>query len=202
MPGSNLGTTVLTLPGGTITTTSGDKEYFQLETSQIQAACGLTDAQWDTNLPDIFTQMLDEGQTTVRVRALLEDTFRPDDLFSLTYSPSHLSGTPSATSSTSKWVHINQARPDEPLWRLWRRACSQWSLHGQLYFPLGSWTRPGGTLRQEWPFYYDHSNGKLYVRQEDQYLRCFPIDDLHLFFHVHDALDTNRSEHSGPCPFF
>jgi hypothetical protein len=73
------------LPTGTITTQSGEREFSQLETMKIQAACGLTDAQWDTDLPEVYTRMLEEGRTTARVKALLEDVFRPDDLFSLTH---------------------------------------------------------------------------------------------------------------------
>jgi hypothetical protein len=60
-----------------------EKEYSALETSKIQAACGLTDAQWATDLPEIYSRMLEEGRTTSRIKALLEDTFRPDDDFSL-----------------------------------------------------------------------------------------------------------------------
>lgn len=72
------------IPGGAITSSSGEREYSQLETMKIQAACGLTDAQWDTDLPEVYTRMLEEGRTTARVKALLEDVFRPDDAFSLT----------------------------------------------------------------------------------------------------------------------
>jgi hypothetical protein len=54
-----------------------------LETSKIQAACGLTDAQWETDLLELYTRMLEEGRTTAKVKALLEDIFRPDDDFSL-----------------------------------------------------------------------------------------------------------------------
>jgi hypothetical protein len=71
------------LPAGTITTQSGEREFTQLETMKIQAACGLNDAQWDTDLPEVYTRMLEEGRTTARVKALLEDIFRPDDLFLL-----------------------------------------------------------------------------------------------------------------------
>jgi hypothetical protein len=71
------------LPAGTITMQSGEREFTQLETMKIQAACGLTGAQWDTGLPKLYTRMLEEGRTTARVKALLKDIFRPDDLFSL-----------------------------------------------------------------------------------------------------------------------
>jgi hypothetical protein len=71
------------LPLGAPVPRTGEREYSQLETSKIQAACGLTDAQWNTDLPDLYPRMLEEGRTTTRVKALLEDIFRPDDLFSL-----------------------------------------------------------------------------------------------------------------------
>jgi hypothetical protein len=65
----------LPLPAGNIATPSGEREFTQLETMKIQAACGLTNAQWDTGLPELYTRMLDEGRTTARVKALLEDVF-------------------------------------------------------------------------------------------------------------------------------
>jgi hypothetical protein len=34
------------------TNRTGEREYSFLETSKIQAACGLTDAQWETDLPE------------------------------------------------------------------------------------------------------------------------------------------------------
>jgi hypothetical protein len=73
----------LPFPAGNIATPSGKREFTQLETMKIQAACGLTNAQWDTDLPELYTRMLDEGRTTARVKALLEDVFRPDDRYSL-----------------------------------------------------------------------------------------------------------------------
>jgi hypothetical protein len=42
----------------------GEKEYSQIESPKIKAACGLTDAQWATCLPDVNTQLLEEGHTT------------------------------------------------------------------------------------------------------------------------------------------
>jgi hypothetical protein len=74
---------VPTLTAAALASKTGEKEYSVLETSKIQAACGLTDSQWATDLPDLYTRMLEEGRTTVRIKALLEDIFRPVDLFSL-----------------------------------------------------------------------------------------------------------------------
>jgi hypothetical protein len=91
--------------------------------------------------------------------------------------PAFLSGTPAPTSSTSKWLHINQGRPSEPCWQLWRHACSLWSHKNQLHFPLGTWLLPGDRLRQSWPYYYyDRDQGDLFVRQESGYLRCVTSD--------------------------
>lgn len=72
------------LPGGALSAPLSEKEYSQLECSKIQAACGLTDAKRDTNLPELSTRMLEEERTTAHVKALLEDTFSPDDRFLLT----------------------------------------------------------------------------------------------------------------------
>jgi hypothetical protein len=77
--------------------------------------------------------------------------------------PAMLAGTPDSTSSKSKWIHINQARPSAPCWRLWRQACAMWSYNSKLHFPLGPWTQPGDQLRRSWPYYYDCANGELYV---------------------------------------
>jgi hypothetical protein len=71
------------LPGGTLLSRAGKKEYSQLETSKIQAGCGLTDAQWNTDLPELYPPMLKGGWTITWVKALLEDIFHPDDIFSL-----------------------------------------------------------------------------------------------------------------------
>jgi hypothetical protein len=54
-----------------------------LETSKIQAACSLTDAQWETDLPELYTRMLEEGRTLSWIKVLLKDIFRPEDILSL-----------------------------------------------------------------------------------------------------------------------
>jgi hypothetical protein len=92
--------------------------------------------------------------------------------------PSFLTGNPTSTSSTSKWIHINQARPSEPCWRLWRRACAMWSHKSQLHFPLGPWTQPDDQLRRSWPHYYDRANGEFYIRNLSGYKRCVSIDPV------------------------
>jgi hypothetical protein len=42
-----------------------------------------TDAQWDADFPELYRRMSEEGRTTARIKVLLEDIFRPADLFSL-----------------------------------------------------------------------------------------------------------------------
>jgi hypothetical protein len=58
-------TPTTTIPGGgrtapvlnvTLASQTGEKEYSILETSKIQAVRGLTDAQWDTNLPKLYPE--------------------------------------------------------------------------------------------------------------------------------------------------
>jgi hypothetical protein len=83
-----------------------------------------------------------------------------------------LLGNPGTHSSTSSWLHINQARPHQPSWAIWRKAVSHWSLHGQLYHPLGTWLYSAPQLRRRWPHYYDHDTGTLYIRNEDAFIRC------------------------------
>jgi hypothetical protein len=73
---------VPTLAGG-LSAPASEKGYSQLKTSWIQVACGLTDTQWDTDLPELYTGMLEEGRTMAHVKVLLEDTFWPDDMLSL-----------------------------------------------------------------------------------------------------------------------
>lgn len=81
----------------------------------------------------------------------------------VTLDPDMLLGTPSPTSSTSSWVTINQARPHEASWKLWRKACSLWSSQHKLYHPLGDWLYPANQLRRSWPIHYDLLTGDLFV---------------------------------------
>jgi hypothetical protein len=53
------------LPAGTIASQTGEKEYSLLETAKIQAACGIEDAHWETDLQTLYIQMLEEGLTIV-----------------------------------------------------------------------------------------------------------------------------------------
>jgi hypothetical protein len=45
----------------------------------------------------------------------------------MTLNPAMLLGTPDTNSSTSLWIHVTQARPNEASWNLWQRVCTLWS---------------------------------------------------------------------------
>ena len=115
--------------------------------------------------------------------------------------PALLAGRPSDTSSISKWIHVNQARPSDKCWRLWHQACNLWSIKAQLHFPLGKWLLPGNKLRREWPFYYEQHTGELFVRQPTGYHRCLAIDDLRFSPISHlpwQPTDTSVPVHARP----
>jgi hypothetical protein len=81
-------------------------------------------------------------------------------------------------SSTSAWIQINQARPHEPSWKLWQKACPLWSLNGKLYDPMGRWLFHRNELRRKWPTYYDHNTGALYVQPNENFAHRVPIDTI------------------------
>jgi hypothetical protein len=69
--------TAAVLPAGVPASRTGEREYSILESSKIQAACGLTDAQWEPDLPELYTRMLEEGRTTADVVGRRTDTPEP-----------------------------------------------------------------------------------------------------------------------------
>ena len=109
---------------------------------------------------------------------------------------SMLAGNPSPTSSVSHWIHINQGRPDESSWRLWREACSHWSYQNQLHFHLGPWIKPGNTLCRTWPHYYDFQDGDFYIRQDEGFTRCVAIDSIR--FHPVSHIAYHPTAPSSP----
>jgi hypothetical protein len=88
---------------------------------------------------------------------------------------SNLFGRPNAQSSTTTWIQINQERPSEVEWRLWRKANLLWSnASGELCTQLGQWLVSRQQQRQQ-QFAYLHCNCRLYVRVRiDQYQICLP----------------------------
>jgi hypothetical protein len=49
---------------GALSAPTGEKEYSQLKISKIIVAWGLPYARWDSNLPKLYTWMLEEGRTS------------------------------------------------------------------------------------------------------------------------------------------
>ena len=77
-----------------------------------------------------------------------------------------LRGHPSLQSSTTNWHTINQDRPSEDAWRLWKRANLLWSNPvGTLIQPLGPWLFPIHAQRRQY-FAYKHGDN-IYIRTAD-----------------------------------
>jgi hypothetical protein len=82
-----LPTVPTTLPGisitgmaaGAATAALATKVYTPLEIQKIQAACSLAPAIYDSELPEIFVRMLEEGRTKVRTQALMRELLSPDE---------------------------------------------------------------------------------------------------------------------------
>ena len=86
--------------------------------------------------------------------------------------PVKLTGSPSITSSLTRWHTINQDRPSESEWSLWRRANRIWSHgNGTLIQPLGRWILPIHKQRQQ-HFAYRHG-GRLYIKTIDGQYQAF-----------------------------
>jgi hypothetical protein len=81
-------------------------------------------------------------------------------------------GETTLTSSSSSELEIIQHKPTSPdAWRLWKRACTLWcNTHtGSLRRPLGKWLLPSTKLRRSWPYHFDPSSRRLFVRTMDGY---------------------------------
>ena len=77
-----------------------------------------------------------------------------------------LQGTPSLQSSRTHQGEINQRRPAEEDWQLWREANGLWSdATGRLYHPLGAWILPIKAQRQRHAAYW--TTTMLWVRVDD-----------------------------------
>jgi hypothetical protein len=51
-----------------------------MESDQLLACCGLNDDEWDSELPRLYTLMLEEGRSTNKVRAILQAQTRPTEV--------------------------------------------------------------------------------------------------------------------------
>jgi hypothetical protein len=85
---------------------------------------------------------------------------------------SKLKGHPSLRSSSTTLMHINQDRPSESEWSLWKNVNQLWSKEdGRFYQSLGRWLLPIHKQREQ-HFAYQLPNHKLVVRTTDNYLVC------------------------------
>ena len=76
--------------------------------------------------------------------------------------PCLLQGRPSLYSSCTRWHTVNQDRPSEQEWKLWKLANGLWGDHtGRLFQGLGAWTQPLSKRRFQ-SFAYTHRRS-LYV---------------------------------------
>ena len=84
--------------------------------------------------------------------------------------PCHLQGVWSLQSGKTRWHTVNQDRPSEKEWKLWKTANKIWSdVQGRLINPLGAWLHPLPELRFQ-HFAYVHRRS-LYIRAaKDEYI--------------------------------
>jgi hypothetical protein len=65
------------VPAGTSATAG---EYTELESEILMSSCGITDAEWTTELPVLYERMLTEGRTIPKTRTILEVLTRPQEI--------------------------------------------------------------------------------------------------------------------------
>ena len=77
-------------------------------------------------------------------------------------------------SSTTTWLQVNQDRPSEDEWKLWRKANLLWSdPDGILHTPLQAWLLPRARQRQQHFAYLRRR--RLYIRiSATHYQVCIP----------------------------
>ena len=69
----------------------------------------------------------------------------------------------------TQWLHVNQERPSNDFWRLWKKANLLWSdVDGKLHQPLGKWTTSIDKQRQR---HYAYQCGlRLAIRTSTGYV--------------------------------
>ena len=92
------------------------------------------------------------------------------------------------SSSFSRLLHINQDRPSNHIWNLWRRANRLWSTpNGLLKQKLGKWLLSPHEQRRQWTWYYDSRQHTLWQKHKmalpQQYVEHF-TDSHHTCPHV------------------
>ena len=82
-----------------------------------------------------------------------------------------LNGAPSLVSSKSRWMAVQQDKPSEAEWRLWKKANEIWSTEeGKLRQPLGNWLHELQQRRIQHFAYRSHST--LFIRTQYGYIKC------------------------------
>jgi hypothetical protein len=85
--------------------------------------------------------------------------------------PTKYHGNPSLLSSRSKCHHINQEKPNDASWQVWKRFCDTFlTLDYQLRQPLGRWTIPMTQARMEPAAAVSLSEMYCYIRATDRYI--------------------------------
>lgn len=85
--------------------------------------------------------------------------------------PAIQSGTLSLLSSSTRWLHVNQRRPDKPTWSVWKAFLRILSVYLDDH-PLGAWLASPSKLRRSWPVYFDVLSKRVYLRTADGYVIC------------------------------
>ena len=89
--------------------------------------------------------------------------------------PYFIQGRSGPMSSTTTHHKVNQARPNEKSWNLWKRASHIWTSSGlTLRQPLGRWLTELTKQRRTWPAYFDPHSNELLLRQESKLYSIHP----------------------------
>ena len=108
--------------------------------------------------------------------------------------PSKLSGHPSLQSSQTNWITINQDRPSEKEWVLWRKANKLWSnMDGQLHSPLRKWC---GNIHQQRNHHFAYRyRRRVWIRTYEKHYQECRIN--HRGF-IHERGQIRKFEHLPP----
>jgi hypothetical protein len=89
-----------------------------------------------------------------------------------TIDPAIRHGTISIFSSTTKWLHVNQRRPNPGTWKVWKSFMRMISRYLEDH-PLGDWLHTPARLRRSWPVYVDDTSKRVFLRSADGFFLCY-----------------------------
>ena len=102
-----------------------------------------------------------------------------------------LFGSTSLLSTTTKWMKVNQDRPNDSAWKLWKKANTLWSYeNGSLRQPLGEWKVDSSTSRIQHFAYATMEY--LYVRVYRHEYKVYRRGRTHGFATLHRALNLHN----------